>query len=48
MFICNSYDNNNKKTNDIKTMLFCHGNIPAEDYVEIRSLPLPSAFQTTT
>ncbi len=29
------------------TILRCHGNIPAEDYEEIRSLPLPSAFQTT-
>ncbi len=26
-------------------MQHCHGNIPAEDYVEIRLLPLPSLFQ---
>ncbi len=29
------------------TVLCCHGNIPAEDNEEIRSLPSPSAFQTT-
>ncbi len=30
------------------TVLRCHGNIPAEDDEEIRSLPSPSVFQTTT
>ncbi len=31
-----------------RTMQRCHRNIPAADNEEITSLPLPSAFQTTT
>ncbi len=30
------------------TVLRCHENMPADDNVEITSLPSPSAFQTTT
>ncbi len=38
MFICNSYDNNNKKAFKQRHLLSCHGNIPAEDNEEDRSL----------
>ncbi len=51
MFICNSYDNNNKDIWHLNllthTVLRCHGNIPAEDDEEI-TLPSPSVFQTST
>ncbi len=53
--ICNSYANNNKKTfmtlkqrHLLTHTVLRHGNIPAEDNEEIRSLPLSGAFQMTT